>query len=54
MPVFEMPLQQISVSPLDWVKENTNSSTQNQDWKVQVCNKDLTVKSRNCTATCHY
>lgn len=35
MPVFEMPLQQIGVSSLDWVKENTNASSNIQDWKVQ-------------------
>lgn len=35
MPIFEMPLQHIGVSPLDWVKENTNASSHNQDWKVQ-------------------
>jgi hypothetical protein len=42
MPIFEMPLQHIGVSPLDWVKENTNASSHNQDWKVQVCDIEAT------------
>jgi hypothetical protein len=41
MPVFEMPLQQISVSPHDFVKENTNATSHNQDWKVQVRNSGI-------------
>jgi hypothetical protein len=41
MPIFEMPLQQISVSPLDWVKENSNANSQNQDWKLQVHNNGV-------------
>ncbi|XP_067012908.2 E3 ubiquitin-protein ligase MARCHF8 [Anabrus simplex] len=30
-----MPLQQISVSPLDWGKESANTGSPNQDWKLQ-------------------
>ncbi|XP_049793509.1 E3 ubiquitin-protein ligase MARCHF8 isoform X1 [Schistocerca nitens] len=30
-----MPLQQISVSPLDWVKDAGHTGRQNRDWKVQ-------------------
>jgi hypothetical protein len=41
MPIFEMPSQQTGVSSLDWVKENTNASSNNQDWKVQVCDNEV-------------
>ncbi|XP_071455453.1 E3 ubiquitin-protein ligase MARCHF8-like isoform X3 [Hetaerina americana] len=30
-----MPIQQISVSPLDWGKDNINNANQDQDWKMQ-------------------
>ncbi|KAG8237376.1 hypothetical protein J437_LFUL013011 [Ladona fulva] len=30
-----MPLQQISVSPLDWGKENINNGNQDQEWRMQ-------------------
>ncbi|XP_046393520.1 E3 ubiquitin-protein ligase MARCHF8-like isoform X2 [Ischnura elegans] len=30
-----MPLQQISVSPLDWGKDNINNANQEQEWKMQ-------------------
>lgn len=30
-----MPMQQISVSPLDWGKENLNNTTQDQEWRMQ-------------------
>jgi E3 ubiquitin-protein ligase MARCH1/8 len=50
MPVFEMPLQQINVSPLDSVKEDTIASTQNQDRKVQEF--VLTISSQHPPERC--